>query len=324
MQRGHVICASALVGLVLLIAAVCWPERADHKRPTLLRAKCVDADGRTVADGGGVGARRTSPSARAERSVDARVGACFRVATFNVLGADHTAPGGNRTGWDSGAVRMRRAAALLEGLHVDVVGFQEFQPPQARTFRRVTGAAWQTFPGLRKRSGAPSVNSIAWRTDVWRPVETRALGVPYFAGVPSRMPYVLLRHVETGRRVWFFNTHNPADVRGNAQRWRDEGFDLEVRLTRRLRHNYPGVPLIVLGDKNDTDRYFCSVSHRAGLQSASGGRIDGSTCTPPSDAGIDWIMGTPDVTFTGYSRIWDSYVSAISDHALYLSDARIP
>lgn len=325
MQRGYVIRAAASACLVLVIvAAACSPERAGRERPTLPRASCIDAAVHEVAGGGGDGAGRSGPRQRKARPPGARSGTCFRVATFNVLGANHTAPDGNRPGWERGRVRMRRAAALLDGLNVDVVGFQEFQPPQARTFRRLAGSTWRTFPGLTKRSGAPSVNSIAWRTGVWRLLETRVVGVPYFSGVPSMMPYVLLRHGITGQRVWFFNTHNPADVRGDAQQWRDDGFDVEVNLTRRLRRAYPRVPLIVLGDKNDTDRYFCSVAPRAGLQSASGGRVAGTACTPPPGDAIDWIMGTADVTFRGYSSIEDDYVSAISDHPLYLSDVHIP
>ena len=138
------------------------------------------------------------------------------------------------------------------------------------------------------------------------------------------MPYVLLRHVETRQRVWFFNTHNPADVRGDARAWRDQGFDLEVRLAHRLRNSCPGVPLIFLGAKNETDRNFCSLATRARLHSASGGQSIGSTCIPPSGGAIDWIRGTRDIAFSGYSRVWNGYVSTISDHALYLSHVFVP
>ena len=90
----------------------------------------------------------------------------FRPATFNVLGADHTAPGGNRKGWDSGVVRIERVVQLITQNAVDVVGFQEFQPPQAVRFQELVGTSWQTYPGANNLAG-PSVNSIGWRTDVW-------------------------------------------------------------------------------------------------------------------------------------------------------------
>ena len=206
---------------------------------------------------------------------------------------------------------------------VDVVGFQEFQPPQAVRFQELTGTSWQTYPGANNPAG-PSVNSIGWRTDVWQLLEARTLPIPYFDGVPSRMPAVLLQNIETGRRVWFFNTHNPADVRGPAQQWRDAGFAMEAALANELRTNYPDAPFISFGDKNDRDRYYCSVAPVADMWSASGGYVDGATCSPPGGGAIDWIMGTKDVFFNGYTRYWNDFVAQTSDHPLYYANAVVP
>jgi hypothetical protein len=247
----------------------------------------------------------------------------FRVGTFNVLGADHTAPGGNRKGWDSGVVRMDRVVSILADKELDVVGFQEFQPPQAARFQELVGSAWQTYPGLDTTAG-PSVNSIGWRTDVWQLLEARTLPIPYFDGAPSRMPAVLLQNQATGRRVWFFNSHNPADVRGPAQQWRDAGFAMEAALANELRVTYPDAPLISLGDKNDRDRYYCAVAPAADMWSASGGYTDGATCSPPKGGAIDWILGTKNVFFNGYTRFWNDYVSRTSDHPLYYANAVVP
>ena len=247
----------------------------------------------------------------------------FRAASFNVLGADHTAPGGNRKGWDSGVVRMDRVVSLLGERELDVVGFQEFQPPQAARFQELTGTAWQTYPGLDAVAG-PSVNSIGWRTDVWTLLEARTLPIPYFSGAPSKMPYVLLENIDTGRRVWFFNTHNPADVRGPAQQWRDAGFAMEVALANDLRTAYPDAPFISFGDKNDRDRYYCAVAPGADLWSASGGYVDGTTCQPPSCGALDWIMGTKDAYFNTYTKLDNEYVRQTSDHPLYYANVVVP
>ncbi len=247
----------------------------------------------------------------------------FRPATFNVLGADHTAPGGNRKGWDSGVVRIERVVQLITQNSVDVVGFQEFQPPQAVRFQELTGTSWQTYPGANNPAG-PSVNSIGWRTDVWTLLEARTLPIPYFDGVASRMPAVLLQNVQTGRRVWFYNSHNPADVRGPAQQWRDAGFAMEAALANELRTNYPDAPFISFGDKNDRDRYYCSVAPVADMWSASGGYTDGATCSPPGGGAIDWMMGTKNVFFNGYTRVWNDFVSQTSDHPLYYANAVVP
>ena len=247
----------------------------------------------------------------------------FRPATFNVLGADHTAPGGNRKGWDSGVVRIERVVQIITQNSLDVVGFQEFQPPQATRFQEIVGTSWQTYPGVNNPAG-PSVNSIGWRTDVWTLLEARTLPIPYFDGVPSRMPAVLLQNIQTGRRVWFFNTHNPADVRGPAQQWRDAGFAMEAALANELRTTYPDAPFISFGDKNDRDRYYCSVAPVADMWSASGGYTDGATCSPPSGGAIDWITGTKNVFFNGYTRYWNDFVAQTSDHPLYYANAVVP
>lgn len=247
----------------------------------------------------------------------------FRAATFNVLGADHTAPGGNRKGWDSGVVRMGRVVTLLQQRELDVVGFQEFQPPQATRFQELMGTSWQTYPGVNNPAG-PSVNSIGWRTDTWTLLEARTLPIPYFDGVPSRMPAVLLQNVHTGRRVWFFNTHNPADVRGPAQQWRDAGFAMEAALANQLRTDYPDAPFITLGDKNERDHYYCSVAPAADLWSASGGYVDEGVCSPPSGGAIDWIMGTKDAFFNSYTRLYNDFVAQTSDHPLYYANVVVP
>jgi hypothetical protein len=248
----------------------------------------------------------------------------FRAATFNVLGADHTAPGGNRKGWDSGVVRMDRVVTLLGEHDLDVVGFQEFQPPQAARFQELMGTSWHTYPGLDTSTGAPSVNSIGWRTDTWQLLEARTLPIPYFSGAPSRMPAVLLQNLDTGRRAWFFNTHNPADTRGNAQQWRDAGFAMEVALANELRTAYPDAPFISFGDKNERDEYYCAVAPGANLWSASGGYVEGTTCSPPGGGAIDWIMGTKDVFFNSYTRVWNDFVAKTSDHPLYTTNVVVP
>ncbi|MDZ5662765.1 hypothetical protein HN031_12805 [Nocardioides sp. zg-1308] len=279
------------------------------------------ATGLALAPAGGVSS--ASAVAVTDDALQTTPATAFRVGTFNVLGADHTAPGGNRKGWDPGVVRMDRVVSLIGEHELDVVGFQEFQPPQATRFQELTGTSWQTYPGLDATVG-PSVNSIGWRTDVWQLLESRTLPIPYFSGAPSRMPAVLLQNIETGRRVWFFNTHNPADVRGPAQQWRDAGFAMEAALANELRATHPDAAFISLGDKNDRARYYCSVAMAADMWSASGGWTDGTSCSAPAGGAIDWILGTKNVYFNGYTRLWNDYVSQTSDHPLYYANAVVP
>ena len=138
------------------------------------------------------------------------------------------------------------------------------------------------------------------------------------------MPAVLLQNMQTGRRVWFFNTHNPADVRGPAQQWRDAGFAMEAALANELRATYPDAPFISFGDKNDRARYYCAVAPSADLWSASGGYTDGATCSPPGGGAIDWIMGSKNVFFNGYTRCWNDFVSTDQRPPALLRQRRRP
>ena len=279
----------------------------------------------TLATGLALAPATVAPASAAplsDETIQTTPATSFRVASFNVLGADHTVAG-ERKGYESGVVRMDRVVSLLGDQQLDVVGFQEFQPPQAERFQQLMGTSWQTYPGLDATVG-PSVNSIGWRTDVWQLLESRTLPIPYFSGAPSRMPAVLLQNKATGRRVWFFNTHNPADVRGPAQQWRDAGWAMEAALANEVRLTHPDAAFISLGDKNDRARYYCAVAPTADLWSASGGYTDGATCSPPSGGAIDWIMGSKNVFFNGYTRYWNDFVSKTSDHPLYYANVVVP
>ena len=320
-RRSRVLIRAGAVSAALAVAATVAVTISDPTAvaPATRAAATTSASPTTSAPAPAT----TSTKAALTTSPQTTPATFFRPATFNVLGADHTAPGGNRKGWDSGAVRIERVLQIITQNSVDVVGFQEFQPPQATRFAELTGTSWQTYPGNDNPAG-PSVNSIGWRTDVWQLLEARTLPIPYFDGAPSRMPAVLLQNIQTGRRVWFYNSHNPADVRGPAQQWRDAGFAMEAALANELRAAYPDAPFISFGDKNDRDRYYCSVAPVADLWSASGGYTDGATCSPPGGGAIDWMMGTKDVYFNGYTRYWNDFVAQTSDHPLYYANAVVP
>ena len=64
-----------------------------------------------------------------------------RVASFNLLGAGHTSPRGNKAGrgWASGTQRMKWAVQLIQNYKLDVVGLQEFESPQYSEFMRLVG-----------------------------------------------------------------------------------------------------------------------------------------------------------------------------------------
>ena len=242
----------------------------------------------------------------------------FRVSSFNVLGAAHTAPGGTRPEYASGQTRMRWAMSVLRTANVSVAGLQEFEQPQHAAFQQAA-PGWDVFPGL-KRSRSSLANSIVWRSDVWQFVSGHTIDIPYFGGKPKPMPYILLRHVGTGREVWFANFHNPASVHGPAARFRREAVSRESALANSLASN--GTPVIMTGDMNDRAEFFCPMTARSQMHAANGGSR-GAPCNPPANMRIDWILGSADVDFSGYEVRDGALVDRTSDHPFVVASATV-
>ena len=172
--------------------------------------------------------------------------------------------------------------------------------------------------------GRPAThNSLAWRVDRWELVANYTIPIPYFGGDLIRMPYVLLRDRLTGREVWFANFHNPANTkkRGNNAKWRKKATQLELRLMNQLVST--GRPVVLTGDMNDRAEYFCPMTAGAPMAAAKGGSRGPGTCTLPAKPPIDWIFGSYDVGFTGYTEKRGSLVKKTTDHPLVYADATL-
>lgn len=245
----------------------------------------------------------------------------FTVSSFNLLGHGHTVPGGNRPGWASGQTRMRWQVSLLRAHDVSVAGFQEFQGPQFNTFQALAGGEYGVFPGL-SMGQAPVQNSIVWRSADWELVEAGTTPIPYFRGNRIPMPHVLLRHRVTGQQVWFMNYHNPADAHGPAERARNVATSIEIGLANRLSSD--GTPVVMTGDFNERTDFFCPVATRANMVSANGGYADGAACRPPGRMDVDWIVGTADLTFSGFVADRGPAVSRTTDHPMVRARASLP
>jgi endonuclease/exonuclease/phosphatase family metal-dependent hydrolase len=264
-----------------------------------------------------VAAPEASPSAQAVSSTD-RPPRRVRIATFNVLGNSHTEGGERGPGWASGPRRMDGVVELLDQYSVTLVGFQEFEPIQARTFESLREGSWE----LAHNPGDTG-NSLAWDTDVWRALKVHALPIPYFNGTIRRIPVVLLKRVDRVARMWVINAHNPANTGRfpRQEKWRYEALRRELATVDRLtgRHDQP---VLLLGDFNDREIAFCRVS-RAGLHASAGGSATESTCDPPVPTPIDWIFGTDDITFGRHVRDLAPMRAKISDHPIHVTSMRI-
>jgi hypothetical protein len=243
----------------------------------------------------------------------------FNVVSFNALGYSHTARGGDRKGWASGTARMRAAVGILHAQDASVVGFQEFQGPQYATFHAMA-PDFQIYPGWSMGS-QPLQNSIAWRTSDWQLVRAQTTPIPYFYNrVP--MPQVLLRNVHTGREIWFGNFHNPADKFHPAQGARIAATAVEAAATRGFVSD--GYPVILTGDMNERESFFCRISTLAPLHGADGAHRDAAGCHNASPTPVDWIVGTTSVQFSDYLRDTSTTSRRISDHFLIKAKATLP
>ncbi|MET0526693.1 MAG: endonuclease/exonuclease/phosphatase family protein, partial [Nocardioides sp.] len=246
--------------------------------------------------------------------------ASFAVASFNVLGASHTRGPGRRKGYADARARLPRAIRTLERSGATVAGFQEFQSVQVRQFHALVGDRYGVYPGVTL-GPRPAENSIVWRTDTWEAVRQQTTPVPYFEGGRYLMPQVLLRHLASGRLVWFGNFHNPANTFGDASRWRAEAIVVEAELAKRLgRH---GTPVVFTGDMNERAAFACPFTAQSGMHSADGARTRDGQCLMPPDSDIDWILGSAPVRFTDYLRDRLPKVRRVTDHPLVTATATL-
>jgi Endonuclease/Exonuclease/phosphatase family len=292
------------------------------RRPSILRGVALAA-ALTAALTTSLAAEAPAPAsaASAGSSAGADAGTDVTVASFNVLGSSHTR---GRGGLASGVARTGGVVRALRAHDVEVVGFQEMQADQLRSFRHRTGDAWAMYPG---ESGAREIdgeNSLAWKRSAWEAVETRTFTIPYFHGNRRTMPMVRLRNRDTGMTAWFVNVHNPASTRGHrgSAKWRMQALRLEARLASRLHDT--GVPVILTGDLNERERAFCTLTAVAPLRAARGGSRTASGCDAGNPRYVDWAFASQEVTFDHYVEDRSPIERRVSDHPIVVGDAHIP
>jgi hypothetical protein len=144
----------------------------------------------------------------------------LRVASFNVLGSCHTSPGCGsykpaNARFDSGPVRMREQLKLWEKLKIDVVGVQEFEPPQREIVVTAGASKWDIFPETAQFDQQFSKQSIIWQRDKYDLVKGGGYLIPYGNG-QLKVAWAILQIEGTDTKFRVISTHDPANARGNA------------------------------------------------------------------------------------------------------------
>jgi murein DD-endopeptidase MepM/ murein hydrolase activator NlpD len=241
----------------------------------------------------------------------------FVLASFNTLGAVHTAPGGNKPLMASGAQRTHGMVQILNHYAVDVVGFQEFEHPQDEVFQRLAGDAYDVW-----HPGRDTENSIAWRAARFRLVRAGSQRVRYFGGDIRHMPIVELQDRTTSAAFWVVNVHNPADTAKyhHQQPYRLADMATERDVIRRLL-TATGQSVFLTGDMNEAHLAYCTLTAGGLLHAAAGGNHH-RHCHPPAGYhGVDWILGTPGTNFTGHTVDRGTLVRHTTDHPVVLTRA---
>ncbi|MGZ4447681.1 MAG: endonuclease/exonuclease/phosphatase family protein [Nocardioides sp.] len=280
---------SRMLAAGALIAAGSLLPQAAHADPL------VPVPG-TPSHGSGGG---TTPSAKPRPQ-----GFDFKLATFNILGSQHTrGPGG----YGPGTHRARITARLIKHKNVDVIGMQEVQDDQYRVLHHRLDH-YRIWPGTSLGNEGIRLQ-IAWRERKFRLLDTGSIATA-FDHQTQRTPWVKLRNRATGRELYVVDVHN--SPRGQEVE-RDHATQREIDLIHRLRGHHK--PVFVVGDANEKREWFCKVVGHTSVRSANGGHASPRSCTPPPRRlRIDWLMGGRRIDFSHYREDDGNTVRKASDH----------
>lgn len=240
-----------------------------------------------------------------------KTSATFNVMTFNVLGTQHTAPGGSRPEWAPGRARTEWGRDLIERQDVSLVGMSEPQPDQIDSYNQALRGEWTIYPG-RTMGYSPAPQSVMWRDADWEYVWANTVSMPFMRGQRPQ-PLVRLRHKATGREIYWINAHLSP---GKMQADRDKGIKIIKALVKQLKGDK--LPILVTGDLNEHAVAFRRIACGSGMVAAVGGVSSGGTCTLPRHMRVDWIFGQRG-TFANTVINTSAQVRRTTDHAVVSS-----
>ncbi len=239
----------------------------------------------------------------------------FNLASFNVLGSNHTQPGADASGYAPGRVRIQWAAETIRDDALDIVGLSEIQRDQYTALMQNIGGNYASYPGTSL--GFPGIpTNVIWRKDKFTELDANYITIP-FVGQQRYMPVVHLRDNGTGRDFYIINGHNAPNGR---QAERDAALKIEISKINELRTTYQ-VPVFFFGDLNEKVNALCTVTSQTDLWAASPtGNI--RNCTGFTGMRLDWLFGS-NTTFSGYHQDRSALVKKTTDHAVVYARATV-
>lgn len=236
----------------------------------------------------------------------------MKVATFNILGSQHTS--GSRRA--SGVKRAGRTARIIKRNKVDVIALQEVQMDQLKVLGKKLGR-YRIFPYKKFGRNQGLRLQIAWSHRKYERVNQGSI-ITAFHGQRRPIPWVKLRERETGRTFFYISIHNsPKGAEGE----RDSATRRQINLINALRRS--GDPVFLGADTNEFTEFYCRVGRATRTVSGGGGALS-PRCTQPRRPIIDYVMGSRYVEFKKYVRSDSKMVRLASDHYFVSAVAKVP
>jgi hypothetical protein len=236
----------------------------------------------------------------------------FNLASYNVLGNNHTKPRAHDDDFAPALVRAQWTVDVWEQRNLSVIGTQENDSGQINALQRATHGAYTAYPGTTRGTSAVA-SSVWWRSSDWTAIEKQTFAVK-FMSYQRLQPAVRLRsRIDPSVTIWVVNIHNTPGSSANSQASRNRA--LAIQTAKIIELQRTGDPVFLTGDFNERTA-FCKVATKTGLSSPRGGSLTGGVCKAPTGSlRIDWIFG-PAGVWDQYAEVTDPLRMRTNDHRL--------
>jgi alpha-tubulin suppressor-like RCC1 family protein/endonuclease/exonuclease/phosphatase family metal-dependent hydrolase len=242
------------------------------------------------------------------------------ITSFNVLGSNHTQPGGGALNYAPARIRTEWTANLLQSTSADIIAFQELKADQYTQLQKTLAPTYAFYPATVD-TGKVVWQSVMWDTSQWEFVSAMDVSVPVI-GTTRPNPMVRLRSKLTGRNIWVFNVHNSS--KNTPERQRERNAAVKIEIGKILAQRAKRIPVVFLGDMNERKVIFCKVVRQTDLRAVTGGHATKKKCVPPRTMHLDWIFVSPEFKVRSAAFDRSPQVTRITDHSVLNSTTSIP
>jgi alpha-tubulin suppressor-like RCC1 family protein/endonuclease/exonuclease/phosphatase family metal-dependent hydrolase len=242
------------------------------------------------------------------------------ITSFNVLGSNHTQPGGGALNYAPARIRTEWTANLLQSTSADIIAFQELKADQYTQLQKTLAPTYAFYPATVD-TGKVVWQSVMWDTSQWEFVSAMDVSVPVI-GTTRPNPMVRLRSKLTRRNIWVFNVHNSS--KNTPERQRERNAAVKIEIGKILAQRAKRIPVVFLGDMNERKVIFCKVVRQTDLRAVTGGHATKKKCVPPRTMHLDWIFVSPEFKVRSAAFDRSPQVTRITDHSVLNSTTSIP